>query len=130
MRYLRSLMLATAALSVTLLAPQVVQVARAQGDMHERTRMAVLKTDNDLQRFVHRDNLTERERDRFEAAQRDLHEFRQAVADGRWDGARERLDRTIENIEFVANNATIGEREKEALRDDVRRLREARDGWR
>jgi hypothetical protein len=130
MRYLRSLMLATAALSVTLLAPQVVQMARAQEDMHERTRMAVLKTDDDLQRFVHRDNLTEGERDRFEAAMRDLHEFREAVANGHWDGARERLGRTIENIEFVANNATIGEREKEALRDDVRRLREARDGWR
>jgi hypothetical protein len=128
MRYLS--LLAIAALA--FLAPGAKAQEREErgGDMHERARIAVERTDDDLQRFVHRENLSDRYRDRFEAAMKDLHEFRDAMARGHWDDGRQRLDRAIENIQFVADNARIGEHERDTLREDIRSLRDIREGWR
>jgi hypothetical protein len=61
---------------------------------------------------------------------KDLREFREAMAKGHWDDGRARLDRAIANMEFVADNASIGEHERETLREDIRSLRDVRDGWR
>jgi hypothetical protein len=114
------------ALSILGLTPFI----QAQPDFHERARHAVEQTQNDLQRFVHRDNLNEEQRGRFDAAIRDLREFHEMAENGRWEGGRERLDRAIGNIEMVVEHSEIGEHERAALREDVRHLREARDGWR
>ena len=43
------------------------------------------------------------------------------------------IESTIRNfgrIDFVVNNATIGEQEKQTLRIDLYTLRDVRDGWR
>jgi hypothetical protein len=104
--------------------------AREQEDFRERAKHVVERTDTDLQKFVHRDNLNDRQREKFDAALKDLKEFRDETAAGKWDGGRERLERAIDNIDFVVNNATIGEQEKQTLRIDLYTLRDVRDGWR
>ncbi len=124
MRHLRTLRVAALALPIAFL------TAYAQPDWHDRARQAVEKTNDDLQRFVHRDNLNEAQRARFDVAMKELHEFHQAAIAGHWEGGREHLDRAIENVEAVMDHASIGEHERGELREDVRRLREARDGWR
>lgn len=110
--------------------PIAFLTAYAQPDWHDRARQAVEKTNDDLQRYVHRDNLNEEARGRLDVAMRELHEFREAATAGRWEGGREHLDRAIENVEAVIEHASIGEHERGELREDVHRLREARDGWR
>jgi hypothetical protein len=124
MRHLRTLTIAAIALPIAFL------TAYAQADFHDRARQAVEKTNDDLERFVHRDNLDREQRERFDVAMRELHNFREAAREGRWEGGREHLDRAIENIEAVAEHARIGDHEREALHEDIRHLREVRDGWR
>jgi len=125
MRLLRSLAVAAIALPIALLAPTVYGQ-----DLHERGRVAVRTTNDDLQRFVHRDNLTEDQRGRFDTALREMREFTDDAAAGRWEHGREHLDHAIENIDFVAHNASISPHERDMLREDTKRLREIRDGWR
>ena len=117
--------MAAIALPIALLAPTVYGQ-----DLHERGRVAVRTTNDDLQRFVHRDNLTEDQRGRFDTALREMREFTDDAAAGRWEHGREHLDHAIENIDFVADNASIGPHERDMLREDTKRLREIRDGWR
>jgi molecular chaperone DnaK (HSP70) len=104
--------------------------AREQEDFHEKARHAVERTDNDLQKFVHRDNLNDGQREKFDAAMKDLKEFREDAAAGKWEGGRERLERAIGNIESVVKNAPIGEQERQTLEIDLYTLRDIRDGWR
>jgi hypothetical protein len=125
MRHFRYLYLAALTLPLALLVP----MANAQ-DFHERGRQAVMTTNDDLQRYIHRDNLNDDQRGRFDTAMREMHEFTEDAAAGRWEHGREHLDHAIENIEFVADHASIGPHEREMLHEDTRRLREIRDGWR
>jgi molecular chaperone DnaK (HSP70) len=104
--------------------------AREQEDFREKAKHAVERTDNDLQKYVHRENLNDRQREKLDAAMKDLKEFRESAAAGKWDGERERLERAIDNIDFVVTNAQIGEQEKTTLGIDLYTLRDIRDGWR
>ncbi len=104
--------------------------AREQEDFHERARHVVERTDKDLQSFVHRDALNGPQREKFDAALKDLKEFGEETAAGKWDGGRERLERAIGNIDFVVNNATIDEQQRQTLRIDLYTLRDVHDGWR
>jgi molecular chaperone DnaK (HSP70) len=103
--------------------------AREQEDFHEKARHAVERTDNDLQKYVHRDNLDAGQREKFDAATKDLTEFREAAAKNQWDGERERLERAIDEIESVVKNAKIGDQERTTLEIDLYTLRDVRDGW-
>jgi hypothetical protein len=103
--------------------------AKEQEDFHEKAKLAVQRTDNDLQKFVHRDNLNEAQRGKFDAALKDLTEFRDAASKNQWDGERERLERAIDEIEFVVKNAKIGDQERTTLEIDLYTLRDVRDGW-
>lgn len=103
--------------------------AREQQDFHERVKNAVTRTDKDLGTYVHRDNLSGEPRDRFDAAVKDLSALRDAIAAGQWDGAKERLEHAIDNIDFVVQHAPIGEQEKQTLGIDLYTLRDIRDGW-
>jgi|ERR1700722_19667461 hypothetical protein len=125
MRNLRGLNLAAIALPIAMLVP----AAYAQ-DLHERSRQAVMTTNDDLQKYVHRDNLTDDQRGRFDTAIREMREFSDDAAAGRWEHGREHLNVAIENIEFVADNASIGPHERDMLHEDTKHLREIRDGWR
>ncbi len=103
--------------------------AREQEDFHEKARHTVERTDNDLQKYVHRDNLDAGLREKFDAAMKDLTEFREAAAKNQWDGERERLERAIGEIESVVKSAKIGDQERTTLEIDLYTLRDVRDGW-
>ncbi len=103
--------------------------AREQEDFHQKAKLAVQRTDNDLQKYVHRDNLDAGERGKFDAAMKDLTDFREAAAKNQWDGERERLVRAIDEIESVVKNAKIADQERTTLEIDLYTLRDVRDGW-
>lgn len=103
--------------------------AKEQQDLRERVRDAVQRTDKDLGTLVHRDKLDEQQRDRFDAAMKDLHELRDAVASKRWEGERGRLERAIDNIDFVAKHAPIAEGDRQTLDIDLYTLRVILDSW-
>jgi hypothetical protein len=103
--------------------------AREQEDFHQKAKLAVDRTDNDLQKYVHRDNLNDAQRGKYDAAMKDLTEFREAAAKNQWDGERERLERAIDEIEFVVKNAKIADQERTTLEIDLYTLRDVRDGW-
>jgi hypothetical protein len=123
MRHVAFLAVAAAALLVP------AAHAREQADLHERARLAVERTDKDLQTYVHRDKLDGQQREKFDAAVKDLKDFHDDAAAGKWDGGRERLERAIDNIDFVVNHATLSEQEKTTLGIDLYTLRDVRDAW-
>lgn len=103
--------------------------AREQQDFRERARHAVERTDKDLGTYVHRENLNEPQREKFDAAMKDLRELHADMEAGRWDGARERLEHAIDEIDAVVKSAPIGEQERTTLGIDLYTLRDIRDGW-
>jgi hypothetical protein len=103
--------------------------AREVQDLREQVRDGVQRTDKDLGDFVHRDKLDQQQRDRFDAAIKDLHELGDAVADGKWQGERGRLERTVENIEFLQKHAPIEEGDRQVLGIDLNTLRVILEHW-
>jgi hypothetical protein len=103
--------------------------AREVQDLREQVRDGVQRTDKDLGDFVHRDKLDEQQRDRFDAAVKDLRELGEAVAGGHWESERGRLERTVENIDFLQKHAPIAEGDRQVLGIDVNTLRVILDHW-
>lgn len=103
--------------------------AKEQQDLRERVRDAVQRTDKDLGTLVHRDKLNQQQRDRFDAAINDLRELREAVAGGRWEGERQRLERAADNIESVMKDASISEGDRQTLGIDLYTLQVLLDSW-
>ena len=113
--------------AVALLFP--VAHAKEQQDLRERVRDGVQRTDKDLGTYVNRDKLNEQQRDRLDAARKDLRELREAVADKRWEGERELLERAVENIDFLIKHAPIEEGDRQTLGIDLFTLRVILDSW-
>lgn len=103
--------------------------AREVQDLRELVRDGVQRTDKDLGDFVHRDKLNEQQRERFDAAVKDLRELGEAVAGGKWEGERGRLERTVENIDFLQKHAPIEEADRQMLGIDLNTLRGILDRW-
>jgi hypothetical protein len=103
--------------------------AREQQDLRERVRDAVQRTDKDLGNLIHRDKLNQEQRERFDAAIKDLGEVREAVAAGRWEAERDRLERAVENIDFVVKHAPIDDGDRQTLGIDVYTLQVTLDSW-
>jgi hypothetical protein len=51
------------------------------------------------------------------------------VAGERWERERGRLERAVENIDFVVKHATIDERDRQMLGIDVYTLRGVLESW-
>jgi hypothetical protein len=98
-------------------------------DLREQVRDGVQRADKDLGDFVHRDKLNQPQRDRFDAAVKDLRDLGEAVAGGKWEGERGRLERTVENIEFLQKNAPIEEGDRQVLGIDLNTLRVILEHW-
>lgn len=103
--------------------------AREQQDFHERVKDAVQRTDKDFETLVHRDKLDTDQRERFDAALKDLTDFREAIAKGQWDGGKEQLQRTIDDIDSVVKHAPIDEGDRQTLGIDLYTLRTIYDSW-
>ena len=116
------------ALSAIALMTSGVQ-AKEQTPLRERVRDGVQRTDKDLQTLVHRDKLNPQQRDRLDAAMKDLQELREAVAGTQWEGERARLERAVDNIDFVVTNAPIEEGDRQTLGIDLYSLRVILDSW-
>ena len=103
--------------------------AREIEDLRERVRDGVQRTDKDLGNYVHRDRLNEQQRGRFDSAVKDLQAVSEAVAGGKWQEERSRLERAVDNIEFLQKNAPIEEKDRTVLGIDVYTLRVILDNW-
>ena len=103
--------------------------AREVQDLREQVRDGVQRTDKDLGEFVHRDKLNEQQRSRFDAAVKDLQVLGEAVAGGKWEAERGRLERAIENIDFLQKHAPIEDGDRQLLGIDVYTLRGILEHW-
>jgi hypothetical protein len=103
--------------------------AREIQELRERVRDGVQRADKDLGTLVHRDKLNEQQRDRFDAAVKDLGELGEAVKSGRWEEERARLERVVDNIDFLEKHASIDEGDRQVLRIDVYTLGVILDSW-
>lgn len=114
--------------AIALLVPRAH--AREVQDLRELVRDGVQRTDKDLGNFVHRDKLDEQQRERFDAAVKDLQELGEAVAaGGQWEHERGRLERTVENIDFLQKHAPLEAGDRQMLGIDVNTLRGVLDRW-
>jgi hypothetical protein len=113
--------------AIALLTPGAY--AKEQHALRERVRDGAQRTDKDLETLVHRDNLNQQQRDRFDAAVKDLQELREAANGEKWEGERELLERAVDNIDFVVTNAKIEEGDRQILGIDLYTLRVILDSW-
>jgi hypothetical protein len=114
--------------AIALLAAPAAHAREIQ-ELKERVHDGVERTDKDLGKFVHRDKLNEQQRIRFDAAAKDLEELGKALANGKWESERERLERAVENIDFLQKNAPIEEADRQVLGIDVYTLQVILDSW-
>ena len=103
--------------------------AKEQTPLRERVRDGVQRTDKDLETLVHRDKLNPQQRERLDAAIKDLGQLREAVAGTQWEGERARLERAVDNIDFVVTNAPMEESDRQTLGIDLYTLRVILDSW-
>jgi len=113
--------------AAALLVPAAL--AKERQDLREQVRDGVLRTDKDLGACVNRDKLNAEQRDRFDAAVKDLHELRDGVADKRWEGERNLLERAVDNIDFLSKHAPIQDGDRQTLGIDLYTLRVILDSW-
>lgn len=103
--------------------------AKEQQDLRERVRDGVQRTDKDLESVVHPDKLNPEQRERFDAALKDLRELRDAVASTRWQDERALLEKAVDNIDFLMKQAPLEEGDRQTLGIDVFTLRSILDSW-
>ena len=113
--------------AIALLVPRAD--ARELKDLREQVRYAVQRTDKDLGNLVPREKLDQQQRDRFDAAIKDLRALGEAVSGERWEGERGRLERAVDNIDYVVKHAPIDEGDRQTLGIDLYTLRTVLDSW-
>jgi hypothetical protein len=113
--------------AIALLVP--VAHAKELAELRERVRDGVQRADKDLENLVKPDKLNQQQRDRFDAAIKDLQELHEAVASTRWEGERKVLEHAVENIDFVVKQAPIADGDRQTLGIDLYTLRVILDNW-
>ncbi len=113
--------------AISLLLPSAH--AKEQQELREKVKDGVQRTDKDLSTLVNRDKLDAQQRDKFDAAVKDLNELREAVANNRWESERPRLERAVENIDYLAKHAPIDDGDRQTLGIDVYTLQVILDSW-
>jgi hypothetical protein len=103
--------------------------AKEQAELRERVRDGAQRTDQDLEKSMHREKLNEEQRDRFDAAVKDLRELHEAATGTRWEGERKLLERAVDNIDFVIAHGAMEEGDRQLLGIDVYTLRVILDNW-
>jgi hypothetical protein len=124
---MRHIPLLLALSAIALLVPSAH--AREHEDLREKVRDAVQRTDRDLGNLINRDKLNDQQRDKFDAAVKDLHALGEAVAAGKWEGERARLERAADNLDYVTKNAALPDGDRQQLGIDVYTLRVTLDSW-
>jgi uncharacterized membrane protein YccC len=119
---LHLLRLSMAALMVAAFIP----LLHAKHD-YERARQLVSQTDNDLRAVAQRDAISGKEKDRYDAALKRLSDLDQDLARGKFD--EHKLNEVIEHIDDVLKDNAVSPGARDALREDLRALRELKKDW-
>ena len=91
--------------------------ARQDRALFDRTRM-------DLDRASNYPYASKSDRKRFDEAKRDLFDFTSRFEQGRYE--RQQLDHAIDRIDHVVRDNSLDPRDRGALGDDLRRMRDYR----
>ena len=110
----------TAVLSVLVLA----MPARAQDNLYANARSLVDRSQNDLRHASHLAKDREKERERYDNAQRSLSEFDKNLARNKFD--KDKLDSAINDVKNVVDHNTLDPQARDMLTQDLRDLRELR----
>jgi hypothetical protein len=98
---------------------------QAQRDF-DGARQLIGRTDHDL-RAVSPDALSEKERERYDNALRDLSEFDKDLSHGKYDKGK--LNDAIDDVNNVCKNNTLPPEQRDVLQSDLEGLRALRDRW-
>lgn len=112
-----------------LLAALGLMFAKGGAELKERVNDGVKRADKDLGNLVHRDKLNEQQRGKYDAAMKDLAAVGEAVKGADWEKERARLERAVDNMEFLQKNAPLAEADRDLLGIDVYTLRVILDSW-
>jgi hypothetical protein len=94
---------------------------------YQRSSQLVEQADHDPRTISHRDRFSAKDEERYLHALRDLSGLSQELSRGEFD--KRQLD-AIDSLTGVWRNNPLESREREALKADVRGLRELRAAWR
>jgi len=123
MRYLALLVLCAA----SILSPAAL--ARGSQELREKVRDGVQRADKDLGSLVHREKLSDKQRERFDSIVKDLGELREALSSEKWEGERDRFERAVGNLEDLVKHAPIEDGDRQTLGIDVYTLQVILDTW-
>jgi hypothetical protein len=109
-----------------LLVAAFIPLLHAKHD-YERARQLISQTDSDLRAVAQRDAISEKEKDRYDDALKRLSDLDQDLARGKFDDHK--LNEVIEHIEDVLKDNAVSPGARDALREDLRALRELKKDW-
>jgi hypothetical protein len=98
-------------------------------ELRDRVRDGVQRTDKDLAKLIHRDKLNPQQREKLDAAVKDLGEIGEAVKSDKWQSERDIFERAVDNIDYLVKNAAIDDADKQTLGIDVYSLQVLLDSW-
>ena len=112
-------LLATAGVLIALTVP-----AYGQSGQYGNARSLVGRVQSDLRRGERFARPNDKERERYDNAQRHLSEFDRSLSRGKFD--KDKLDAAIDDVNNVVEHNTLSPRERDALSQDLRDLRQLR----
>jgi hypothetical protein len=95
-----------------------------QSSQYANARNLVERVQSDLRRGERFARPTDKERERYDNAQRHLSEFDRSLSRGKFD--KDKLDKAIDDVNNVVEHNTLSPRERDALTEDLRSLRQLR----
>lgn len=111
-------------LSVAAVVLAVALPARCQSVQYGNARALVGRVQDDLRRAERFGRTNDKERERYDNAQRHLSEFDRALSRGKFD--KDKLDAAIDDVNNVVAHNTLAPRQRDALSEDLRALRQLR----
>lgn len=115
---------------IALIAPGLVRLANAQPESGERrspARDVVARVQSDLQRAAQSPAVHGKDRERYDNAMRHLSQFDRDLTRGKFDKGK--LNTAIEDVKHVVENNTLAVEDRDALREDLARLRDLRAAY-
>jgi hypothetical protein len=106
------------------LAAGLVMPAKAQDNLYANARGLVDRVQNDLQRAAHIGRHDEKERERYDNAQRHLSDFDRQLARNKFD--KDKLDDAINDVKNVVDHNTLDPHDRDMITQDLRDLRSLR----
>jgi hypothetical protein len=99
----------------------------AQDRDWDRAQRVTAKVQEDLHHIEHHEMWADGDRGHYDAAERNLSDVRQDLDHNRLD--RDRLEKSIQEMEFIAHVDRLEPRMRDQIMEDVRDLRRLRDEW-